>query len=664
MLSRQIVAIAPFRPRPEIIPHPRITRDFQREVRMRGAVSTLAVRDYLIVRIEPDRFELRAQLYGRLHSSICGKRCRPVLMVRSGNRAAVFRADALAEVFRIAANVEDLHVATPESLEQMRIRRQNLRPRTEMEIRRRELLDVCDQLLARRRLEPAIEHSRLWMPRVFERPQPSGLAHSGFILIKHDGLASRDSERRKYPLELRIELRDTALGRISMMKREGIEVPRAAKMPAVEILGGPRVNEYHVSVVAMLAEPLRINNFFRIHYLALSVYPDRITNRAKSTATEQVCQPRFDFFHNARTLIDERGIKLDHRRAGSDVQPCVLGAADAANADDRDFSASVRMDIADQLARANRQRTPAESSRMRRRNSQRLARDRSIARDDSVHAQLQRGLADSKHLVAFQVRRNLHQHRPRRLSRLFADRGEQLAHLLRRLPVAQPRRVRRAHVDYDEIGLRTESFHQGGVIGGDPLRRRDAVGAEVEPNSNRNPRLAHSLDSRRDRLHPFARKAEPVDQRAALGNAPQARRFISRLRTRRNRTQLGEAEAECLPSANRDSILVHPGRESNRIVKIRAPQLDSELGPVARRRKRRHHRKHPQRQAMRILGIEAEQASLEKVLIDGVDCGNCAHGGSPLKTQSCNAARLAQSKRMVWIRRSVPDAVAGQLGIR
>ena len=62
-------------------------------------------------------------------------------------------------------------------------------------------------------------------------------------------------------------------------------MPRAAQMPAVEILGRPRVDEDHVGVVAMLPEPLRINNFFRIHYLDLSVYPDRITNRAKSAST-------------------------------------------------------------------------------------------------------------------------------------------------------------------------------------------------------------------------------------------------------------------------------------------------------------------------------------------------------------------------------------------
>ncbi len=108
---------------------------------MRCAISALAVRDYLVVRIEAERLELRAQLGGRFHGSIGGKRSGPVLMVRSGNRAAMFRADALAEVFRIAANVEDLHIGTPELLEQLRIRRENLLARIELEIRRRKLLN-------------------------------------------------------------------------------------------------------------------------------------------------------------------------------------------------------------------------------------------------------------------------------------------------------------------------------------------------------------------------------------------------------------------------------------------------------------------------------------------------------------------------------------------
>ena len=86
---------------------------------MRRAITTLAVRNYLVGRIEAERLELRAQLCGRFHGAVGSKRRRPILMVRSRNRAAMFRADALAEVFLIAADVEDLHLATPELLEQI-----------------------------------------------------------------------------------------------------------------------------------------------------------------------------------------------------------------------------------------------------------------------------------------------------------------------------------------------------------------------------------------------------------------------------------------------------------------------------------------------------------------------------------------------------------------
>src|ERR1700735_3805762 len=152
-------------------------------------------------------------------------------MIRSRNRAAVFRTDAFAEVLLIATDVENLHVATPELLEQTWIRREYFRTRIDLEIRRRKLLDFGAQLLSRRRLEPAIKHSRPCMPRVFERPLTARRSHPGFVFIKHHGLAPADSERRKYPLELRAELRDAPLRRISMMKRERIEMPRAADMP-------------------------------------------------------------------------------------------------------------------------------------------------------------------------------------------------------------------------------------------------------------------------------------------------------------------------------------------------------------------------------------------------------------------------------------------------
>ena len=175
-------------------------------------------------------------------------------------------------------------------------------------------------------------------------------------------------------------------------------MPRAAKVTAVEILGRPRVDKDHVGfvVVAMLPEPSRVD----------TIFSDAIASTYRSIPTaspiernpsrrSKSASPALILLDHARAFVDERGVKFDQRRARPDVQPCVLGAADAADADDREFSVGVPYGYRGSIARANRQRTPAESARMRRRNPERLARDRSVARDDSVDAQLERGIADS-----------------------------------------------------------------------------------------------------------------------------------------------------------------------------------------------------------------------------------------------------------------------------
>src|SRR5208282_6354062 len=111
-------------------------------------------------------------------------------------------------------------------------------------------------------------------------------------------------------------------------------------------------------------------------------------------AAEQVRESRVDSVRHARAFVDEPGVKLDHRRAGADMQPRILGAGDSSNADNRDLPAGVRIDVADQLARANQDRTAAESARVRRQDADGLASDGGVARDDSVHAKSKRGFAN------------------------------------------------------------------------------------------------------------------------------------------------------------------------------------------------------------------------------------------------------------------------------
>src|SRR5260370_20566155 len=98
------------------------------------------------------------------------------------------------------------------------------------------------------------------------------------------------------------------------------------------------------------------------------------------------------------------------------------------------------MDLADQLARATLERLPAETARMWRRDSYCVAGNGTVGCDDSVEFQFERAIADSKQLVAFQVRRGLEQNRRQthRIDSTLAHRIDKHAQLLQRLPSATP----------------------------------------------------------------------------------------------------------------------------------------------------------------------------------------------------------------------------------
>ena len=61
-LDREILPIAPLRPGARIAAHPRVAQALQHQVAVRGAVVGLAVRDHLLVRGDPARFQHLAQL--------------------------------------------------------------------------------------------------------------------------------------------------------------------------------------------------------------------------------------------------------------------------------------------------------------------------------------------------------------------------------------------------------------------------------------------------------------------------------------------------------------------------------------------------------------------------------------------------------------------------
>src|SRR6478735_3234602 len=73
---------------------------------------------------------------------------------------------------------------------------------------------------------------------------------------------------------------------------------------------------------------------------------------------------------------------------------------------------------------------------------------------------------------------------------------------------------------------------------------------------------------------PVVIETETIDDRAALGHAKDPWLGISRLRSRGDRPDFREAEAERFPGRKRHRILVEAGRETHRIWKG-----DAEDGP-------------------------------------------------------------------------------------
>src|SRR5688500_10957293 len=78
MLDREIGAIAPLFPRTDVIPHSRVPNQPQRKVRMRSAISALAIGDDLSIRPHPGALVHRLQFRSRLECAAGGEILRPL----------------------------------------------------------------------------------------------------------------------------------------------------------------------------------------------------------------------------------------------------------------------------------------------------------------------------------------------------------------------------------------------------------------------------------------------------------------------------------------------------------------------------------------------------------------------------------------------------------
>src|SRR6185369_5193557 len=72
-LDRQIGAVAPLVPRPDVAPHARIAGDAQRHPALRRAVAALAVGDHLALRGDAERLVHRPDLARRTVAAVAGE---------------------------------------------------------------------------------------------------------------------------------------------------------------------------------------------------------------------------------------------------------------------------------------------------------------------------------------------------------------------------------------------------------------------------------------------------------------------------------------------------------------------------------------------------------------------------------------------------------------
>src|SRR6202044_1678017 len=99
-------------PGAEIVAGPGKAGQPQRVVRMSGAVTALAVGDYLLIGRKPQALERSPEFLRRFEFSSRVEVQAPVAVDCSRNRAAAFGPHVFAVIFGLAAHVEDSHRAT------------------------------------------------------------------------------------------------------------------------------------------------------------------------------------------------------------------------------------------------------------------------------------------------------------------------------------------------------------------------------------------------------------------------------------------------------------------------------------------------------------------------------------------------------------------------
>ena len=310
--------------------------------------------------------------------------------------------------------------------------------------------------------------------------------------------------------------------------------------------------------------------------------------------------------HQGRPLIDQGGVELHEARPRADLEKGRCRIMHAARPHQCDPAAGEEMD-ARQLPRRQLKQRPARKPALLggRRRAEPRARERGVGNDDAIDSTPEQAAAMSSSSSSRRSGAILSSMGGRSACSLRAalSRASKLLQFRARLQRPQARRVGRGDVDR-EIGGEMREGRDALHIIADPVRRI-LVGADVDADDAA--AAPPRFEPPQHGVMAFVVEAHAVDHRRVLRKPEQPRARVSRLRQRRHRADLGEAEAQRQHLVRHLGILVEARRQPQRIGKAQAQRIDSQHRVCRGRSRRRNHRQCTDRQPMRCLGIERVQ---------------------------------------------------------
>ena len=217
---------------------------------------------------------------------------------------------------------------------------------------------------------------------------------------------------------------------------------------------------------------------------------------------------------------------------------------------------------------------PPGSPGARQRRDERAAVGRRVDRDEAVEPAAYREVGDGVDLGVAEVRRDLHEQRhaqPERAELLLHAVHERLERV-GRLQRPQPRGVGRAHVEREVVRVGREAADARAVVGRGVVDRRRLRLADVDAD-DRAPRPGQP---RGDRIRAAVGEPHPVQERARLREALDARPRVARLGLRGDRPDLHEAEADRPEPLEPGRVLVDARGDAERAGEDPPERLDAQ----------------------------------------------------------------------------------------